>query len=135
MRSSSPSNSHCTQVPIKTQHRAAKQRLHRRKRIDLNCGCSYYLSLNCRNHGFTHRGTHHCASGTEWRLYLGNRQSPIFQHHGTLEETVQLQPRHHHSTTPIQPQPKEGTGDSQVFHDLQDLDNLTASDWSFLKSL
>nr|WNV28807.1 TrAP [Papaya leaf curl virus] len=43
MRSSSPSKDHFTQVPIKVQHRTAKRRAIRRKRVDLNCGCSYYV--------------------------------------------------------------------------------------------
>ncbi|CBX51440.1 transcritional activation protein [Ageratum leaf curl Cameroon virus] len=135
MRPSSPSTSHSTQVPIKVQHRIAKQKVVRRKRVDLECGCSYFIHINCSNHGFTHRGTHHCASSLEWRFYLGDTKSPVFQDNQPRRETVQLPTRHNNSTNQVQPQPAEGVGDSQVFSELQSLDELTPSDWSFLKGI
>ncbi|AQM52252.1 transcriptional activator protein [Tomato leaf curl Burkina Faso virus] len=135
MRSSSPSTTHCSQVPIKVQHRAAKKKAVRRKRVDLDCGCSYYLHIDCINHGFTHRGTHHCSSSKEWRVYLGDKQSPIFHDNKTRHQAIQHEPGHHHITDTVQSQPQEGTGDSQMFSQLQSLDDLTASDWSFLKGL
>ncbi|CAI26272.1 AC2 [Tomato leaf curl Madagascar virus-Androy [Madagascar:Toliary:2001]] len=135
MRPSSPSTSHCSQVPIKVQHRIAKKRTIRRKRVDLDCGCSYYLHIDCSNHGFTHRGTHHCSSGTEWRVYLGDKQSPLFHDHQPRNKAIQHEPRHHQHPDRIQPQPQEGIGDSQMFSQLQGLDDLTASDWSFLKGI
>nr|CAM91944.1 C2 protein [Tomato leaf curl Antsiranana virus] len=135
MQPSSPSTSHCSQIPIKVKHRIAKKRPIRRKRIDLNCGCSYYLHINCINHGFTHRGTHHCSSSTEWRFYLGDSKSPVFQNPLPREPPIQHEPRHHINPDTVQPQLEEGIGDSQMFSQLQGLDELTPSDWSFLKSV
>nr|AGN52708.1 TrAP [Tomato leaf curl Sudan virus]AGN52714.1 TrAP [Tomato leaf curl Sudan virus] len=135
MQPSSPSTSHCSPVPIKVQHKIAKKQPIRRKRVDLDCGCSYYLHINCINYGFTHRGTHHCSSNREWRFYLGDKQSPIFQDNRTQREAISNEPRHHFHADKIQPQHQEGTGDSQVFSQLPNLDDLTASDWSFLKSI
>nr|AXE43634.1 TrAP protein [Croton yellow vein mosaic virus] len=102
MRPSSPSKAHSTQVPIKVQHKIAKKGI-RRRRVDLPCGCSYFISIACHNHGFTHRGTHHCRSSREWRVYLGDSKSPYFkitQHHNRpflMKEdiiTVQIQFNH-----------------------------------------
>nr|QEL50584.1 transcription activator protein [Tomato leaf curl Mali virus] len=135
MRPSSPSHSHCSPTPIKVLHKQAKKKPIRRRRIDLNCGCSYYLHINCTNHGFTHRGTHHCSSSSEWRVYLGAQQSPIFQDNKTHQPTIQQEPRHDISPNPFQPQSQEKVGDSQVLSELPDLDDLTASNWSFLKGL
>nr|AXK15516.1 C2 [Tomato yellow leaf curl Sardinia virus] len=135
MRSSSPSTSHCSQIPIKIQHHIAKKRQVRRRRVDLDCGCSYYIHLDCINHGFTHRGVHHCASSNEWRLYLRDNKSPIFQDNQTQSEPIQQHVQHTNIPNQIQPQLEEGTGDSQMFSQLQHLDDLTVSDWSFFKSL
>nr|WNP90997.1 transcriptional activator protein [Citharexylum leaf curl virus] len=135
MQPSSPSRAHSTQVPIKVQHRAAKRRAIRRKRVDLNCGCSYYVHINCHNHGFTHRGTHHCSSGDEWRVYLGGSKSPLFQDHRAPQQAILHEPRHHPPQSPVQPQPQEGTGDNEVLLGLDDLHSFTTSDWAFLKSL
>nr|AIY68262.1 AC2 protein [Euphorbia yellow leaf curl virus] len=134
MRHSSPSRAHSTQVPIKVQHRAAKRAI-RRKRVDLNCGCSYYVHINCHNHGFTHRGTHHCSSSSEWRVYLEDSKSPLFQDLRAPQPAISHEPRHHHRPDTVQSQPEESTGDSQMFPSLPNLDDLTASDWSFLKGL
>nr|QPN01203.1 Transcriptional activator protein [Chilli leaf curl India virus]UTQ10896.1 AC2 [Chilli leaf curl India virus] len=135
MQPSSPSKAHSTQVPIKVQHRAAKRRAIRRKRVDLNCGCSYYVHINCHNHGFTHRGTHHCSSGDEWRVYLGGSKSPLFQDHRAPQPAIPDEQRHHNRPSTVQPQPEESVGDSQMFPSLPNLDDFTASDWSFLKGL
>nr|QBY34652.1 transcriptional activator protein [Chilli leaf curl virus] len=135
MQPSSPSKAHYTQVPIKVQHRAAKRRAIRRKRVDLNCGCSYYVHIDCHNYGFTHRGTHHCSSGDEWRVYLGGSKSPVFQDNKAPQQAIPDEQRHHNRPSPVQPQPEERAGDSQMFHSLPNLDDLTASDWSFLKGL
>ncbi|AEA76847.1 TrAP [Chilli leaf curl Salem virus-India [India/Salem/2008]] len=134
MQSSSPSQAHYTQVPIKVLHRQSKRSI-RRKRVDLECGCSYYLHINCRNHGFTHRGTHHCSSGNEWRQYLAGPKSPLFQHPQPRQPTIQLDNRPHNYQSPVQPQPSESVGDTQMFSNLPNLDDLTASDWSFLKGI
>nr|ACK86671.1 AC2 [Euphorbia leaf curl virus] len=134
MRSSSPSKAHSTQVPIKVQHRLAKKGT-RRRRVDLPCGCSYFIALACHDHGFTHRGTHHCSSSREWRVYLGDSKSPLFQDIRAHNRAIPDEPRHHHRPSTIQSQPEESTGDSQMFPSLPNLDDLTASDWSFLKGL
>nr|WBU87207.1 transcriptional activator protein [Papaya leaf curl virus] len=134
MRPSSPSKAHSTQVPIKVQHRLAKKGI-RRRRVDLDCGCSYYLSINCRNHGFTHRGTHHCSSSTEWRVYLGDSKSPLFQDIGAPQQSIQHDRRHNDNTNTVQSQPEESVGDTQMFSELPNLDDFTASDWSFLKGI
>nr|UFP62846.1 AC2 [African cassava mosaic virus] len=135
MQYSSPSQNHSTQVAIKVYHRQSKKRAFRRRRVDLVCGCSYYLHINCSNHGFTHRGLHHCASSNKWRVYLGNKQSPVFHNHQAPTKAILNEPGHHNSPGSDQSQPGEGAGDSQMFSQLQDLDDLTASDWSFLKGL
>nr|WBU87165.1 transcriptional activator protein [Papaya leaf curl Bagalkote virus] len=134
MRPSSPSKAHSTQVPIKVQHRLAKKGI-RRRRVDLDCGCSYYLSINCRNHGFSHRGTHHCSSSTEWRVYLGDSKSPLFQDIGAPQPSIQHERRHNDNQNTVQSQPEESVGDTQMFSGLPNLDDFTASDWSFHKGI
>ncbi|QBP05524.1 transcriptional activator protein [Papaya leaf curl Lucknow virus 2] len=134
MQNSSPSQSHCTQVPIKVQHRLAKQGTIRRS-VDLEGGCSYYVPSACHNHGFTHRGTHHCSSGNEWGVYLEGPKSPIFQVLRPRPKAIFHEPRHHHSPDPVQSQPQEGTEDTEVFFGLKNLHGFTTSDRAFLKSL
>nr|ALB25923.1 transcription activator [Okra enation leaf curl virus] len=134
MRSSSSSKEHCTQVPIKVQHREAK-RAHRRKRVDLECGCSYYLSINCFNHGFSHRGTHHCSSYKEWRLYLGGSKSPLFQDPQPRRPSIHDEHGHNKNQDPIQLQPSENSGSAQIISNLRGRDDLTPSDWSFLMGI
>nr|AJW80805.1 AC2 [Tomato leaf curl Karnataka virus] len=134
MQSSSPSKAHSTQVPIKVQHRLAKKRT-RRRRVDLPCGCSYFIALACHNHGFTHRGTHHCNSSREWRVYLGDSKPPIFQDNRAPQPAIPDESRHHHRPNTVQSQPEESVGDTQMFPSLPNLDDLTASDWSFLKGI
>nr|QEL50656.1 transcription activator protein [Cotton leaf curl Gezira virus] len=134
MRPSSPSQIRCTQVPIKVQHREAKKRAIRRRRIDIPCGCTIYVAFTCQDNGFTHRGTHHCASGREWRTYMGNRQSPVFQNHQG-DSSHARGSNNGGNANQVQLQPQEGVGDSQMFSQLQGLDDLTASDWSFLKCI
>nr|AKM16740.1 transcriptional activator protein [Sri Lankan cassava mosaic virus] len=135
MRPSSPSASRSTQVPIKVQHRAAKRKAIRRRRVDLNCGCSYYVHINCHNHGFTHRGTHHCSSGDEWRLYLGGSKSPLFQDHPARQPPVQQAVQHNNRPVTVQPQPEESVGTTSMLDGFQNLDDLTASDFAFLEGI
>nr|QBO66515.1 transcription activator protein [Papaya leaf crumple virus]QBO66567.1 transcriptional activator protein [Papaya leaf crumple virus] len=135
MPPSSPSKTHCTQVPIKVQHRLAKRRAIRRKRVDLKCGCSYYVHLNCHNHGFTHRGIPHCSSSNEWRVYLGDSKSPLFQDPQPRPQATQHEPQHHLNQGPVQSQPQETAGDNEVFLGLEDPHSFTSSDLAFLKSL
>nr|QWM97880.1 Transactivator protein [Bidens pilosa leaf crumple virus]QWM97900.1 Transactivator protein [Bidens pilosa leaf crumple virus] len=134
MRSSSPSKAHSTPVPIKVQHRIAKKTT-RRRRVDLPCGCSYFIAIGCHNHGFTHRGSYHCSSSREWRIYLDGQKSPIFQDNPTPRETISTVPRCDNITSPIQLQPEESVGDTQMFSSLQNLDSFTSSDLAFLKSI
>nr|ALU33562.1 AC2 [Tobacco leaf curl Thailand virus] len=134
MRSSSPSKAHSTQVPIKVKHRLAKKG-NRRRRVDLPCGCSYFIALACHDHGFTHRGTHHCSSSREWRVYLGDSKSPLFQDNRPPEPSISNEGRYHHVTNTVQLQPEESSGSAQVFSSLPNLDDFTASDWSFFKGL
>ncbi|AEA76745.1 TrAP [Tomato leaf curl Karnataka virus-India [India/Banglore/Chilli/2008]] len=134
MRSSSPSKAHSTHVPIKVKHRLAKKG-NRRRRVDLPCGCSYFIALACHDHGFTHRGTHHCSSSRDWRVYLGDSKSPIFQDNRASQPAIPDEPRHHHRPSTVQSQPEESVGDTQMFPSLPNLDDLTASDWSFLKGI
>ncbi|AFQ93628.1 transactivator protein [Bean white chlorosis mosaic virus] len=124
MRSSSPS----TPPSIKKKHREAKKRSVRRRRIDLECGCSIYFHIGCTGHGFTHRGTHHCTSGGEWRVYLGDRKSPLFQtiqgRGPTLHEHQDIQ-----RANTVQPQPQESIGSPQSLPELPSLDDIPDSFW------
>ncbi|AAK16439.1 C2 protein [Tomato leaf curl Malaysia virus] len=135
MQNSSPSTAHCTQVPIKVQHRIAKKKPVRRRRVDLTCGCSYYFSINCANHGFSHRGITHCNSMREWRVYLDDQKSPLFQDNPAPREAIPEEPRHRNHTSAVQPQPEESVGDTPMFSNLPNLDSFTSSDLAFLKSI
>ncbi|ABB97521.1 transcription activator protein [Okra mottle Mexico virus] len=124
MRSSSPSHP----PSIKKAHRQAKRRAIRRRRIDLECGCSIYFHIDCAGHGFTHRGTHHCTSGREWRIYLGDRKSPVFQDvpsRGTIVHRDQSVPR----SDTVQPQPEESVASPQSLLELPSLDEIDDSFW------
>ncbi|QCG75875.1 transcriptional activator protein [Tomato twisted leaf virus] len=121
-------SSSSTPPSIKAQHRIAKKRALRRRRIDLNCGCSIFMHINCSNNGFTHRGEHHCASGREFRFYLGGSKSPLFQDstsRGSNSHVAQDLPH----PDPVQPQPQEGVESSQSFPELPSLDDISSSFW------
>ncbi|QMV80665.1 trans-acting protein [Tomato golden net virus] len=123
-------SSSSTPPSIKPQHRIAKKnsRAIRRRRIDLQCGCSIYMHIDCRGHGFTHRGTHHATSSGEWRLYLGGAQSPLFQDNKRGGFT----PRKHKSVphpNTVQPQPEESIASPQELPQLPDMDDFTDSFW------
>ncbi|ACN42979.1 Trap [Bean golden mosaic virus-[Brazil:SAdG 7:soybean:2008]] len=124
MRNSSSS----TPPSIKVQHRAAKKRAIRRRRVDLECGCTIYVHINCYGHGFTHRGTHHCTSSGEWRVYLGDIKSPLFQDVQRRRSTI-----HNDQSIPppntVQPQPQEQTGSTQGFPEFPSLDDISSSFW------
>ncbi|AQT01551.1 TRAP [Sida golden yellow spot virus] len=124
-------SSSSTPPSIKPTHRAAKRRANRRKRIDISCGCSIYVHLKCSNNGFTHRGTHHCASGREWRIYLGDNKSPVFQDIPCRTPTVH-QDNNLPRPNPIQPQPEESTGSPQSLSQLPSLDDIDSSFWDNL---
>ncbi|AEI91386.1 AC2 gene product [Sida mosaic Alagoas virus] len=124
-------SSSSTPPSIKPRHRIAKSRATRRRRVDLDCGCSLYVHINCSNNGFTHRGTHHCASGREWRLYLGDNKSPVFQDlpsRGPVVHNDQSVPR----TDKVQPQPQESIGSPQGIPELPSLDDFSDSFWNDL---
>nr|AGD98549.1 transactivating protein [Sida yellow mosaic virus] len=124
-------SSSSTPPSIKPRHRAAKRRGTRRRRIDLACGCSIYVHISCSNNGFTHRGTHHCASSREWRLYLGDNKSPVFQdipRRGPVVHDDQSVPR----TDTVQPQPQESIGSPQGIPELPSLDDISDSFWNDL---
>nr|AGH29726.1 transactivating protein [Tomato chlorotic mottle virus] len=121
-------SSSSTPPSIKVQHRAAKKRAIRRRRIDLQCGCSIFVHIDCAGHGFTHRGTHHCTSGREWRVYLGNIKSPLFQDVQRRGHTIQEDQSLPRPNT-VQPQPEESTGSPQGLSQLPNLDDIPESFW------
>ncbi|AFZ40231.1 TrAP [Tomato mottle wrinkle virus] len=121
-------SSSSTPPSIKPRHRAAKQRAIRRKRIDLDCGCSIYIHLNCRNNGFTHRGTHHCASSREWRLYLGDCKSPLFQDNQRRGPPIHND-KDLSSADTFQPQTAESVGSPQGISKFPSLDDIPESFW------
>nr|QSX72041.1 AC2 protein [Squash leaf curl China virus]QSX72073.1 AC2 protein [Squash leaf curl China virus] len=134
MQSSSQSKNHS--IPVAKASQPQKKKKHiRRRRIDLPCGCSYYMSINCHDHGFTHRGVHHCGSSREWRVYLGGSKSPLFQNNKTRHQTLSRGTRHNQGASNVQPQPAESTAASQMCDNFPDLDGLTPADWDFLESL
>ncbi|QJW82788.1 TrAP [Macroptilium bright yellow interveinal virus] len=123
-------SSSLTPPSIKIQHRAAKkrQRAIRRRRIDLECGCSIYVHINCRGHGFTHRGTHHCSSSREWRVYLGDIKSPVFQDIPRRGSPIY---NNESLSRPdkVQPQLAESVGSPQGLPELPSLDDIPDSFW------
>nr|UFT26557.1 transactivator protein [Bean leaf crumple virus] len=129
-------NSYSSTPPsIKTQHRITKRRAIRRRRIDLNCGCSIFLHINCADNGFTHRGEHHCASGREFRFYLGSSKSPLFQDEPRRGSNIHKDQDISHPN-PVQPQPQEDAGSTQSIHELPSLDDISSSFWDdIFKSL
>ncbi|ALK03458.1 transactivator protein [Whitefly-associated begomovirus 4] len=124
MLSSSPS----APPSIKKAHRQAKRRAIRRRRIDLDCGCSIYFHIDCTGHGFTHRGTHHCTSGREWRVYLADRKSPVFQDVQRRGPAIHQNKNIPHPDT-VQPQPEESVGSPQSLPELPSLDDIDDSFW------
>ncbi|AGK29967.1 transcriptional activator protein [Jatropha mosaic Lucknow virus] len=91
--------------------------------------------INCANHGFTHRGTHHCSSFEQWRLYLDGPKSSVLPAHQSHEPALLSGPGHHTPPNTIQPQSQASTTDTQVLPELQSLDSFTDSDWDILTSL
>ncbi|AXU39867.1 transcriptional activator protein [Corchorus yellow vein Cuba virus] len=124
-------SSSSTAPSIKAQHRIAKRRPIRRRRVDLNCGCSIFFHVSCAGHGFTHRGQHHCGSGREFRFYLGGAKSPLFQDHQDRGSNV-LQDKDLPRPDKVQPQPQEEAGSSQSLPELPSLDQWSDSFWADL---
>ncbi|AAR95969.1 TrAP [Tomato mosaic leaf curl virus] len=123
-------SSSSTPPSIKPQHRRAKRARAtiRRRRLDLDCGCSVYVHINCRNHGFTHRGTHHCSSSNEWRFYLGGSKSPLFQDNPSGGPSIHNDQNLHHPN-PVQLQPEEGVESTQGLPEFPNLDDISSSFW------
>nr|CRI68182.1 Transcriptional activator protein [Pepper golden mosaic virus] len=122
-------NSSSSTLPsIKAQHSMAKKRHIRRRRIDLNCGCSIFLHINCANNGFTHRGEHHCASDREFRFYLGGSKSPIFQDTSRGGPVVHQNQDIPHRR-PVQPQPTSSVSSPQGIPPFPGLDDFDDSFW------
>nr|AEY68251.1 transcription activator protein [Tomato mild yellow leaf curl Aragua virus] len=124
-------SSSSTPPSIKPQHRLAKKRAIRRRRIDLNCGCSIFLHINCADHGFTHRGEHHCVSGREFRFYLGGSKSPLFQDVPSRGPIIHNEQGLSHSN-PVQLQHQEGAESTQSIPELPSLDDISSSFWDDL---
>nr|AAW50871.1 transactivator protein [Mungbean yellow mosaic India virus] len=135
MRSSTPSRNHCSPPSIKVQHRVAKKKAIRRSRIDLKCGCSYYIHIHCRNYGFSHRGEHHCSSTQEWRLYLGGAKSPLFQDHAPQSNSSRIQNELSPNYAYVQSQVERNTGDAQVLPGLEALPLYEGDFWDDLIDL
>ncbi|CAQ55761.1 transactivator protein [Tobacco mottle leaf curl virus] len=116
--------------PLSRRHTGKpERRAIRRRRIDLECGCSIYFHIDCRGHGFTHRGTHHCTSGGEWRVYLGDRKSPVFQDIQRRGPSIHQDTNIPHPDT-VQPQPQESVGSPQGLPELPSLDDIDDSFWN-----
>nr|ABI21818.1 transcriptional activator protein [Mungbean yellow mosaic virus] len=129
MRNSTPSKNHFSPPSIKAQHKVAKKRAIRRSRIDLSCGCSYYIHINCRNYGFSHRGQHHCSSTQEWRLYLGDAKSPLFQDHAAPSNESRVPELRDPNTDNVQPRVEESTADAQMLPGSEDLPLFDGDFW------
>ncbi|ADK97752.1 AC2 [Melon chlorotic mosaic virus] len=124
-------SSSSTPPSIKTKHRIAKKKGVRRRRIDLNCGCSIFVHIACAENGFTHGGEHHCLSGREFRFYLDGSKSPVFQNIPRRTTDIHKNQNLPH-TNQVQPQLEEGTGSTPSFSQLPNLDDFTDSFWDDL---
>ncbi|AGI42767.1 TrAP [Vigna yellow mosaic virus] len=119
-------SSSSTPPSIKAQHRIAKKKAVRRRRIDLNCGCSIFIHINCADNGFTHRGIHHCNSSREFRFYLGSSKSPLFQDIQDRGSNIHKDENLPHPN-PVQLQHKESTESTQSFPEFPNLDDVSSS--------
>nr|QQK85149.1 AC2 [Tomato leaf curl New Delhi virus] len=80
-------------------------------------------------------GEYITADRAESGVYTWEIRNPLYfkilQHHSrpflTQHDIIK--------SNPIQPQPAESPGTSQVFSNFQNLDGLTPSDWDFLERL
>ncbi|ALQ10819.1 AC2 [West African Asystasia virus 1] len=124
-----------TPVPIKVSHRLAKKRRQRRQAINLKCGCSFLISRNCSNYGFTHRGVHHCASSKEWHIHLGDQESTTHESNTIRPSPLQHVTQHHTPADTVQPQPQEDPGNSQMLHELPGLDDFLEFEYELAEIL
>ncbi|KAL6994241.1 hypothetical protein U1Q18_012348 [Sarracenia purpurea var. burkii] len=120
-----PSSSHNHYSPPKNQkqlHQRAKKRSIRRRRIDLFCGCTIYVHINCANDGFTHRGDTHAIANAHWHVILGIEEPSL--HQANREGYgQQVEPSVPHDNN-VQPQPPQITQSSQGSIPFPDLDKL-----------
>ncbi|KAL6952808.1 hypothetical protein U1Q18_010687 [Sarracenia purpurea var. burkii] len=94
----------------------------RRRRIDLLCGCTIYVHINCANDGFTHRGHNHAIANAHWRVILGFEESSLHQgNRQGYNKPVELSVLHHNN---VQPQLEESTESPQGSIPLPDMDNI-----------
>lgn len=107
----------------------------RRRRLDFECGCSAYVKLDCRHMGFTHGGVTQCASIQQWRLYLDDKKSPIFQGIETLQQALWPNDRRDTPSSAIQQSSQKTVESTQMLDNFSSLDDLTASDLALLESL
>ncbi|KAL6978442.1 hypothetical protein U1Q18_020110 [Sarracenia purpurea var. burkii] len=122
------SSSHNHYSPPKNQkalHQRAKKRSIRRRRIDLFCGCTIYVHINCANDGFTHRGATHAIANAHWRVILGIEEPTL--HQGNREDDrLQLEPSIPDDNN-VQPQPPQRAQSAQGSIPFPNLDNI--EDW------
>ncbi|AAM12386.1 transactivator protein Trap [Sida yellow mosaic virus] len=125
-------SSSSTPPSIKPRHRAAKRRGTRRRRIDLACGCSIYVHINCSNDGIHAPRELITVPQAENGVYIwGDNKSPVFQdipRRGPVVHDDQSVPR----TDTVQPQPQESIGSPQGIPELPSLDDISDSFWNDL---
>ncbi|UGC41927.1 transcriptional activator protein [Fraxinus symptomless virus] len=94
------------------------------RRLELPCGCIIHQTIECRNHGFQHRGATHMAATTSRRIHLGTEQ-PVLDSSPTLwtddESTV---PPHVQRGTEVQLQPQNEIGNKESVVDYPHLDDI-----------
>ncbi|CAP78911.1 AC3 protein [Ageratum yellow vein virus - [G129]] len=78
-------------------------------------------------------GITHCNSMREWRVYLDDQKSPIFQDTQAPRETIQQQQRHHTDPNTIQAQLRKALGIHQCFLSFQIWTRLQPQTWRFLR--
>ncbi|KAL6994243.1 hypothetical protein U1Q18_012350 [Sarracenia purpurea var. burkii] len=119
------SSSHNHYSPPKNQkqlHQRAKKRSIRRRRIDLFCGCTIYVRINCANDGFTHRGDTHAIANAHWRVILGIEKPSLHQaNRERYGQPVESSSPHDNN---VQPQPPQRTQSPQGSIPFPDLDNI-----------
>ncbi|AEB00553.1 Trap [Cleome golden mosaic virus] len=128
MRGSSSSNPPC----IKAQHKAAKRRAIRRRRIDLTCGCTIYIHLNCHSNEFTHRGTSSAVPQAENGVYTWEISNPLYFRIHDVEDVLHSRDEDIPRPDTVQPQREESIGSPHGLSQLPSLDSLGDSFWADL---
>ncbi|KAL6961858.1 hypothetical protein U1Q18_043448 [Sarracenia purpurea var. burkii] len=120
--SSSSPNHYSLPKNQKQLHQRSKKRSIRRRRIDLFCGCTIYVHINCANDGFTHRGGTHAIANAHWRVIPGIEEPTL--HQGNREDDgLQLEPSIPDDNN-VQPQSPQRTEPAQGSIPFPDLDNI-----------